>query len=161
MSSIMRARSALTGRSEGWEVIGDPLELKVAGPSMLGVGSDASVVTPYRLLRRNKHRPVTRAPIPRELVCSWVGTGHLPCVANAPNGFHTRILAIASAAVSTRPAPASPWGAGRLFERRLGLGLGRHLGMRPQRAEQPRPLAMWPSLRGYNRAPARRTSLGH
>src|SRR5215468_8156521 len=28
MSSIMRARSALTGRSEGWEVIGDPLELK-------------------------------------------------------------------------------------------------------------------------------------
>jgi hypothetical protein len=40
MSSIMRVRSALTGRSEGWEVIGgSSLELKVAGPSMLGIGS--------------------------------------------------------------------------------------------------------------------------
>ena len=39
MSSIMRARSALTGRWEGPEVIrGSFLELKVAGPSMLGIG---------------------------------------------------------------------------------------------------------------------------
>src|SRR5258708_19019625 len=39
MSSIMRWRSALTGRCEGSEVIGgSSLELKVAGPSMLGIG---------------------------------------------------------------------------------------------------------------------------
>src|SRR5438477_3978665 len=39
MSSIMRARSALPGRWEGWEVIGGSSpELKVAGPSMLGIG---------------------------------------------------------------------------------------------------------------------------
>src|SRR2546421_8448072 len=39
MSSIIRARSALTGRWEGWEIIGgSSLELKVAGPSMLGIG---------------------------------------------------------------------------------------------------------------------------
>ena len=39
MSSIMRSRSALTGRGEGSEVIGgSSLELKVAGPSMLGIG---------------------------------------------------------------------------------------------------------------------------
>jgi hypothetical protein len=39
MSSIMRARSALTGRLEEGEVImGSSLELKVAGPSMLGIG---------------------------------------------------------------------------------------------------------------------------
>jgi len=39
MSSIMRARSALTDRWEGWEVIGGSfLEPKVAGPSMLGTG---------------------------------------------------------------------------------------------------------------------------
>src|SRR5437016_10130362 len=39
MSSIMRARNALTGRGEEAEVIGGvPIELKVAGPSMLGSG---------------------------------------------------------------------------------------------------------------------------
>src|SRR5207253_10960339 len=39
MSSIMRSRSALPGRCEGSEVIGgSSLELKVAGPSMLGIG---------------------------------------------------------------------------------------------------------------------------
>src|SRR5580704_16999045 len=39
MSSIMRARNALTGRGEEAEVIGGILfELKVAGPSMLGIG---------------------------------------------------------------------------------------------------------------------------
>src|SRR4029077_10292579 len=38
MSSIMRARNGLTGRSEVSEVIGLSPELKVAGPSMLGIG---------------------------------------------------------------------------------------------------------------------------
>src|SRR6266568_5253614 len=39
MSSIMRARSALTGRWEESEVIGgSSLKPKVAGPSMLGIG---------------------------------------------------------------------------------------------------------------------------
>src|SRR5215475_7520068 len=39
MSSIMRARSALTGRWEAWEVIGSSSpKPKVAGPSMLGIG---------------------------------------------------------------------------------------------------------------------------
>src|SRR5438876_1075849 len=39
MSSIMRARNALTGRGKEAEVIGGVLfELKVAGPSMLGIG---------------------------------------------------------------------------------------------------------------------------
>src|ERR1700730_1763733 len=39
MSSIMRARSGLTGRFEDWEVIGgSSLKPKVAGPSMLGIG---------------------------------------------------------------------------------------------------------------------------
>jgi hypothetical protein len=39
MSSIMRARNALTGRGEEAEVIGGVLfELKVAGPSMLAIG---------------------------------------------------------------------------------------------------------------------------
>ena len=56
MSSIMRARSALTGRTEGWEVIGgSSLELKVAGPSMLGIrcpGRHALPLTPPQ-----RHRP--------------------------------------------------------------------------------------------------------
>src|SRR5262249_21823163 len=38
MSSIIRARNGLTGRSEVSEVIGLSPELKVAGPSMLGIG---------------------------------------------------------------------------------------------------------------------------
>src|SRR5207249_3979253 len=39
MSSIMRARSALTGRWEESEVIGGAsLKPKIAGPSMLGIG---------------------------------------------------------------------------------------------------------------------------
>src|SRR5215469_13312094 len=69
MSSIMRARSALTGRSEGWEVIGDPLELKVAGPSMLGIGYPGRHVLP--LTPPQNTQTVTRAPIPRERVRSW------------------------------------------------------------------------------------------
>jgi hypothetical protein len=63
----------------------------------------------------------------------WAGTsdrlGSEPdtCrAADAPDGFHTQILTITSATVSTHPT--SPWCAGRLFGRRLKLGLGRHLG---------------------------------
>src|SRR6516164_1037235 len=71
MSSIMRARSALTGRGEGWEVIGgSSLELKVAAPSMLGIGCPgrhALLLTPPQ-----KAPTVTRAPIPRERVRSRV-----------------------------------------------------------------------------------------
>src|SRR5271166_3285116 len=47
MSSIMRARSALTGRSEEWEVIeASSLKPKVAGPSMLGIGCPDRHVLP-------------------------------------------------------------------------------------------------------------------
>src|SRR5271168_1376489 len=70
MSSIMRARSALTGRAEGWEVIGgSSLELKVAGPSMLGIGCPGRHALP--LTPPQKAPRVTRAPIPRERVRSW------------------------------------------------------------------------------------------
>src|SRR6516225_4162794 len=70
MSSIMRARSALTGRGEGWEVIGgSSLELKVAGPSMLGIGCSGRHALP--LTPPQKAPTVTRAPIPRERVRSW------------------------------------------------------------------------------------------
>src|SRR5271168_4540406 len=74
MSSIMRARSALTGRAEGWEVIGgSSLELKVAGPSMLGIGCPGRHALP--LTPPQKAPRVTRAPIPRERVRSWVDSG--------------------------------------------------------------------------------------
>src|SRR6516162_1102343 len=70
MSSIMRARSALTGRGEGWEVIGgSSLELKVAGPSMLGIGCPGRHALP--LTPPQKAPTVTRPPIPRERVRSW------------------------------------------------------------------------------------------
>ena len=35
-------------------------------------------------------------------------TGHLPCVADAPDGFHTQMLTITRAPVSTHPAPRHP-----------------------------------------------------
>src|SRR3984893_5626094 len=56
MSSIMRARSGLTGRFEDWEVIGgSSLKPKVAGPSMLGIGCP------------NRHAFLfTRSPTPPE-----------------------------------------------------------------------------------------------
>src|SRR5271169_2481626 len=74
MSSIMRARSALTGRAEGWEVIGgSSLELKVAGPSMLGIGCPGRHALP--LTPPQKAPRVTRAPIPRERVRSRVKGG--------------------------------------------------------------------------------------
>jgi hypothetical protein len=67
-----------------------------------------------------------------------VGTEHLPCVADLPDGFQFQMFTIASTAVSTSSRPVSPWGAGRLFGRRLGLGLGRHLRASPhQGVEQP------------------------
>jgi hypothetical protein len=59
MSSIMRARSALTGWSEGWKIIGGPFELKVAGPSMLGIGCPdrhAFLFTRSRVHRRRRKR---------------------------------------------------------------------------------------------------------
>src|SRR5208282_1120616 len=67
MSSIMRARRALTGRSEGREVIGgSSLELKVAGPSMLGIG--CPIVTPscLRFHRRRRTRTDRAAHPSRE-----------------------------------------------------------------------------------------------
>ena len=39
----------LTGRWEGWEVIGAPLELKVAGPSMFGIGCPDRHALPFNL----------------------------------------------------------------------------------------------------------------
>src|ERR1700756_3505613 len=56
MSSIMRARSGLTGRSTDWEVIGgSSRELKVAGPSMLGSGRPGSHALP--LTQPKTHEP--------------------------------------------------------------------------------------------------------
>jgi len=61
MSSIMRARSALTGRSEGWEVIGgSSLKPKVVGPSMLGIGCPGRHA--LSLTPAENARTVTRAP---------------------------------------------------------------------------------------------------
>src|SRR5271155_3891193 len=50
MSSIMRARSGLTGRAERLEGIGgSSLEPKVAGPSMLGIGCPDRHPLPFNL----------------------------------------------------------------------------------------------------------------
>src|SRR6266581_520579 len=60
MSSIMRWRSALTGRCEESEVIGgSSLELKVAGPSMLGIGCPGRHALPltHSLPPPKMHRP--------------------------------------------------------------------------------------------------------
>src|SRR6266536_5559786 len=62
MSSIMRARSGLTGRCEGSEVIrGSFLEPKVAGPSMLGIGRPdrhaLPPITPSKLRRPRRVLP--------------------------------------------------------------------------------------------------------
>src|SRR5947209_7833803 len=61
MSSIMRARNPLTGRWEGWEVIGAPLSSR----RLLDLrcsGSDALTVTLYRLPFIKNARTVTRTP---------------------------------------------------------------------------------------------------
>src|SRR5438128_11875522 len=57
MSSIMRVRSALTGRWEGWEVIGgSSLKPKVAGPSMLGIGCPDRHALPLTIHRKRTDR---------------------------------------------------------------------------------------------------------
>jgi hypothetical protein len=58
------------------------------------------------------------------------GTGPLPCGAHAPDGFQD----IDQRRGQHPSRPASPWGAGRLFGHRLGLGFGRRLWARPQQA---------------------------
>src|ERR1700716_2419633 len=76
MSSIMRARSGLTGRCEGSEVIrGSFLEPKVAGPSMLGIACPdrhaLSLITLVEIAPTT-----TRAPLPRKRVRSTAPPGH-------------------------------------------------------------------------------------
>src|SRR5258708_34690459 len=62
MSSIMRARSAPAGRGEEWEIIGgSSLELKVAGPSMLGIGCPDRHALPLTTPIENA-RTVIRTP---------------------------------------------------------------------------------------------------
>src|SRR5215207_197556 len=62
MSSIMRARSGLTRRSERLEGIGgSSLEPKVAGPSMLGIGCPDRHPLPL-IAPPNCAQAVTRAP---------------------------------------------------------------------------------------------------
>jgi hypothetical protein len=61
MSSIMRARNGLTGRSELSEVIGLSPELKVAGPSMLGIRCPDCHALP-RITSSKMRRP--RRPLP-------------------------------------------------------------------------------------------------
>src|SRR6516164_10525605 len=68
MSSIMRARNGLTGRSDVSEVIGLSPELKVAGPSMLGVGCPDRHALPH--ITRSKHIDPDSCSLPRERVRS-------------------------------------------------------------------------------------------
>src|SRR5215472_3988448 len=75
MSSIMRARSGLTGRWEGPEVIGGSfLELKVAGPSMLGIGRPDRHALPR--ITSSKMRRLQRLLPSRERVRSSPISGH-------------------------------------------------------------------------------------
>src|SRR5690242_11754448 len=71
MSSIMRARRGLTRRSEILEAIrGSSLELKVAGPSMLGIGCPDGHVLPLTtspMTQAGDSRPPARAG---SFVCS-------------------------------------------------------------------------------------------
>src|SRR5215471_12982717 len=77
MSSIMRARSGLTGRWEGPEVIGGSfLELKVAGPSMLGIGRPDRHALP-RITSSKMRRPQRLLPS-RERVRSSAQPGPSP-----------------------------------------------------------------------------------
>jgi hypothetical protein len=64
MSSIMRARNGLTGRSDVSKVIGLSPELKVAGPSMLGIGRPDRHVLPRvspSIIRRPRGVLLSRA----------------------------------------------------------------------------------------------------
>src|SRR5216683_7445943 len=77
MSSIMRARSALTGRWEESEVIGGPLSSR----RLLDLrcsGSDAPIVTPYRSPTHRHRQKCTRldAALPRERVRSLPRSRH-------------------------------------------------------------------------------------
>src|SRR6266436_1476049 len=75
MSSIMRARSALTGWWDGWEVIGgSSLELKVAGPSMLGIGCPDRHALPLTPLHRRPkmHRPQRASSRESGFVLGWI-----------------------------------------------------------------------------------------
>src|SRR3954463_5862022 len=81
MSSIMRWRSALPGRCEGSEVIGgSSLELKVAGPSMLGIGCPdrhALLLMPFPSAAAERTHP--EAAPSRE-------SGFVPCPEADPHG---------------------------------------------------------------------------
>ena len=68
MSSIMRVRSGLTGRSEVSEVIGLSPELKVAGPSMLGIGCPDRHALPH-ITSSKMRRAATRAPSRERVRC--------------------------------------------------------------------------------------------
>ena len=129
MSSIMRARSGLTGRSTDWEVIGgSSRELKVAGPSMLGSGRPGSHALP--LTPPKTHGP-SRASLPRERVRSLPHSGRsrrprlshvLPKAAVYRCGGQRRVVArTGSSAQTCLPVEA------RTFTARLSAGYpGRH-----------------------------------
>src|SRR6266446_7670140 len=77
MSSIMRLRSARTGRWEGWEVIGVPLSSR----RLLDLrcsGSDAPAVTPYRLPRSKRTDRDARPSRESGFVLGWFSAGPLP-----------------------------------------------------------------------------------
>src|ERR1700730_110425 len=88
MSSIMRARSGLTGRFEDWEVIGgSSLKPKVAGPSMLGIGCP------------NRHAFLfTRSPTPPEnpptSTPPYPESGFVPCPIAAARGSQRQCRAM-------------------------------------------------------------------
>src|SRR5262245_17749392 len=83
MSSIMRARSALTGRWEAWEVIGGSSpKPKVAGPSMLGIGCPDRHALPITHTSAAKNAlTVTRRPPARAGSFSVGDRRHNPRVA--------------------------------------------------------------------------------
>src|SRR6202049_4534478 len=84
MSSIMRARSGLTGRFEDWEVIGgSSLKPKVAGPSMLGIGCPNRHAFLFTRSPTPPENPPTSTPPSREsgfVRCPFadVSTGSIP-----------------------------------------------------------------------------------
>src|SRR6516165_8480890 len=124
MSSIMRALSGLTGRWEGPEVIGGSfLELKVAGPSMLGIGcpdrhalpriTSSKMRRPQRLLpsrERVRRNLVVRAHLGEGPVCMLCGPpAHKsdgPLQATSPIAIAVSLVAVKSRA----PAQANRLG---------------------------------------------------
>src|SRR5262249_13367657 len=104
MSSIMRARSALTGRWEAWEVIGGSSpKPKVAGPSMLGIGCPDRHALPITHTSAAKNAlTVTRRPPAR--AGSFVGHGRL----SLPGQWYSRSALSSGNAVC---APAVTLGA--------------------------------------------------